>query len=447
MTEQEKITASAKIHRRVAEHILEMAKKQGASDAEVAISNSTGISIQVRLGEVETLEYHRDKGIGITVYFGQKKGSSSLSAIEEPALEEAVTAACHIAKYTSEDDCTGLADKASLAMTYPDLQLYYPWSLSTEEGITLTQETEQLGRQYDKRISNSEGAALSTHENHLVYANTAGFCGDYSSSFYNLSCTLIANEGSAMQRDYGYSVARDPLDLYSAKKIAEEAASRTLRRLGAQKLTTRKAPVIFSAEVATGLISHFLGAIRGSNLYRKSSFLLDQLDKPVFPDFVQIREEPHLIKGLASAPFDGEGVRTQARNLVQAGILKEYILSTYSARKLGMKTTGNAGSVHNILVSTQPYSLDALLKKMDTGLLVTELMGQGINLVTGDYSRGATGFWVEKGELCYPVEEITIAGNLKEMFQHIVHIGCDVEKRSAIQTGPILIAEMMIAGN
>lgn len=446
MTTPQTTPLSAEKLQSIAKHVLDLAKKQGASDAEVAISCGSGFSVQVRMGEVETLEYHRDKGIGITVYFGQKKGSASLSAIEDDALAEAVAAACHIAKYTSADDCAGLADKALLAMTYPDLKLYYPWQITAEEGIVLAKEVETLGREFDRRITNSDGAALSTHENHIVYANSLGFCGDYPSSFYNLSCTLIANQGDQMQRDYGYSVARDPLDLYSTKQVAEEAATRTLRRLGAQKLSTRKTPVLFSAQVATGLISHLLSAIRGSNLYRKSSFLLDHLNKPVLPAHIHLREDPHRIKGLASAPFDAEGVATQAHNIVEGGILKSYILSTYSAKKLGMQTTGNAGGIHNIAISTDTLSFDELLKKMDTGLVVTELMGQGINLVTGDYSRGATGFWVEKGVIQYPVEEITIAGNLKEMFMNIVAMGSDIEKRSSIQTGSILLSEMTIAG-
>ncbi len=446
MTTLENALLPAQKLQSVAQHILDLAKQQGASAAEVAISSNIGLSVQVRLGEVETLEHHRDKGIGITVYFGQKKGTTSLSALETPALVDAVAAACHIAKYTSEDECAGLADSALLATTYPDLKLHYPWQITTEQAIHMAKEIEATGMQSDKRITNSDGASVSTHENHLLYANSHGFCGDYASSFYNLSCVLIANEGENMQRDHGYTVARDPIDLYSTQQVAEEAASRTLRRLGARRLTTRKTPVIFSAPVATGFISHFLGAIRGSNLYRKASFLLDYLDKPVFPSHIHIREEPHLIKGLASAPFDAEGVKTQPHDLISDGILKSYILSSYTARKLGLVTTGNAGGVHNVIVKPNSLSFSGLLQKMDTGFVITELMGQGINLVTGDYSRGASGYWVEKGKIQYPVEEVTIAGNLKEMFQHIIAISDDIEKRSAIQTGSILISEMMVAG-
>lgn len=429
-----------------AQHILDLAKKQGATSAEVAISNNIGVSIQVRLGEVETLEHHRDQGVGITVYFGHKKGSASLSALDEPALAEAVSAACHIAKYTAEDSCAGLADQNMMAFNYPDLKLYYPWQHSIEESITLLKDIEAKGLAYDKRITLSEGANLSTHENHILYANSHGFCGHYPSSFYNLSCTLIAGEGDTMQRDYGYSVTRDPSQLATAKQIAEEAAKRTVNRLGGKRLTTRKTPVIFLNSVATGLISHFLAAIRGSNLYRKSSFLLDSLGKAVFPSHITIEEKPSIIKGLGSSPFDGEGVKTHERALVEQGILKSYLLNTYTARKLGMTTTGNAGGVHNIIVSTESFGLDTLLQTMGTGLLVTELMGQGINLITGDYSRGASGFWVEGGKIQYPVEEITIAGNLKTMFENIVSISNDIEMRSAIQTGSILINELMLAG-
>ncbi|EKD75779.1 MAG: hypothetical protein ACD_44C00029G0002 [uncultured bacterium] len=446
MSTQEKTPLSFEKLKNIAHHILDFSKKQGATDAEVSISNGLGFTTQVRLGEVETLEYHRSKGIGITVYFGQKKGTTSLSAIEETALNEAVSAACHIAKYTSEDNCAGLIEKKFLAFNYPDLKLFYPWSITPEQGIELAKEVENIGRAYDKRISNSEGATLSTHENHFVYANSIGFCGHYSSSFYNLNCTLIANENDRMQRDYGYSIARDPLELFSAKEIAKEAATKVLRRLGAKKLSTRKTPVIFSSNVSPALISHFLAAIRGSNLYRKSSFLCDYLEKPVFPSHIQIREEPFIIKGLASAPFDDEGATPRPRDLIHQGILKSYFLNSYTARKLGMEPTGNAGGIHNILVSHSADTFEELLKKMDTGLVITELMGQGINLVNGDYSRGATGFWVEKGEIQYPVEEITIAGNLKNMFMGILAIGTDIEKRSSIQTGSILIDEMTIAG-
>src|SRR3990167_6055465 len=415
MSTQEKTPLSFEKLKNIAHHILDFSKKQGATDAEVSISNGLGFTTQVRLGEVETLEYHRSKGIGITVYFGQKKGTTSLSAIEDTALNEAVSAACHIAKYTSEDNCAGLIEKKFLAFNYPDLKLFYPWSITPEQGIELAKEVENIGRAYDKRISNSEGATLSTHENHFVYANSIGFCGHYSSSFYNLNCTLIANENDRMQRDYGYSIARDPLEL-------------------------------FSANVSPALISHFLAAIRGSNLYRKSSFLCDYLEKPVFPSHIQIREEPFIIKGLASAPFYDEGATPRPRDLIHQGILKSYFLNSYTARKLGMEPTGNAGGIHNILVSHSADTFEELLKKMDTGLVITELMGQGINLVNGDYSRGATGFWVEKGEIQYPVEEITIAGNLKNMFMGILAIGTDIEKRSSIQTGSILIDEMTIAG-
>lgn len=426
--------------------ILKLAKKQGANEAEVGITNNIGRSIEVRLGEIETLEQHHDQGIGITVYFGKKKGHTSLSTLDTSALTEAVNAACHIAKYTQEDDCHGLANPSLMAHDYPDLQLNYPWNISIDEQIKLVKKLENLGLNYDSRISQSDGASLSTHENSLLYANTHGFSGHYLSSFYHISCTLIAGKGDKMQRDQGYSVARDPQDLDSIETIAKEAATDTLKRLNAKRLKTQQTPIIFYHSVAAGLIGHFLGAIRGSNLYRKASFLLNALGEPVFPEHIQILEDPYRIKALGSSPFDAEGVKPQTRHLIEKGRLKSYLLSTYTARKLGMETTGNAGGIHNILVSSEAYGLDDLLKQMGTGLLVTELMGQGINLLTGDYSRGASGFWVENGIIQYPVEEITIAGNLKNMLKGIIAISNDIETRNSIQTGSILIKEMTLAG-
>lgn len=430
----------------IAEHILTLAKKAGASDAEVGISQSSGFNLQVRLGEVETLEHNRDNAVGITVYFDHKKGSTSISTTEPNAIVQAVEAACHIAKYTSPDDYAGLPEKSLLAFNYPELDLYHVWNITPIQGIELAKQCEEEGRATDKRITNSEGCSLSTHDSIEVYANSLGFCGNYRSTYHSMFCTLIAQEGSHMQRDYGYTIARDFHDLAKTSSVAQEAATRTLRRLNARRLKTCKAPVIFSADMSRSLIGNFLTAIRGSNLYRKTTFLLDALHKPVFPTHVTITENPHLLKGIASAPFDSEGVRTEPRDLISNGVLQSYILSTYSARKLGLHSTGNAGGAHNIFVKPQDLNFNQLLKKMGTGLVVTELLGQGVNIITGDYSRGASGFWVENGEIQFPVEEITIASNLRDIFSHVIALGNDIDPRGSIQTGSILIEQMMIAG-
>lgn len=426
--------------------ILLLAKNQGATSAEVSGSVSSGFSVDVRLGEVETVEYNRDKGIDITVYFGKQKGSASTSDLAQDSIEKTVAAACHIARFTSEDDCAGLADPELMAYHYPDLDLYHPWQITVEEGIVLAKECEELGRKADKRIVNSDGSGLSTHEIFYIYGNSHGFIGYYSATRHSLSCVLIAQEGSKMQKDYSYTIARDAQDLESVTTVARLAAERTLRRLNARRLSTRKVPVIFEADIATGLLGAFLQAIQGSSLYKNSSFLVDHLGKQVFPDMIHIYEQPYLKKGLGSSPFDAEGVKTLASDIVANGVLQRYILSSYSARKLGMQTTGNAGGVHNLSVDTSDLQFNDLLKKMGTGLLVTELIGQGVNIVTGDYSRGAAGFWVENGVIQYPVEEITVAGNLRDMFRNLVAISNDVEKRGNVRTGSILLESMTIAG-
>lgn len=418
----------------------------GASSAEVGIGVDSGFSVSVRLGEVETVEFNRDKGVGVTVYFGQKKGSASSSDTSPDAIKKVVEKACYIARYTNEDPYSGLASKELMAYGYPDLDLYHPWQINTEQAIELALNCEQMALSFDKRIKNSEGSSVSTLQGYRVYRNSHGFMGAYPSSRHNISCMLIAEENGEMQRDYSFTVARDANDLESTKWVAIEAAKRTLRRLHSTKLKTCQAPVLFSAEVASGLLSKLLAAIRGSSIYRRSSFLLDCLDKQIFPSFVHIYEQPHLLKGLGSAPFDDEGVRTNDHDIVCDGILKSYLLSSYSARKLGLETTGNAGGVHNLRIKTSDSNLPDLLKEMGTGLYVTELIGQGVNIVTGDYSRGAAGFWVEHGEIQFPVHEITIASNLKDMFRNLVKIGNDVETRSNILTGSILIEQMMIAG-
>ncbi len=426
--------------------LLKEAKRQGASAAEAGVSSDAGLSLNVRMGEPETIEYTRDNGLGVTVYFGQCKGSASTSDLSPEAVRETVRAACNFARYTSEDDCAGLADAALMAREIPDLDLYHPWGLSVDEAIEQAIECEAAARERDPRIVNSEGASLNTHNGLQVYGNTHGFIGGYPSSRHSLSCAVVGKEGESMQRDYWYSVARIGELLEAPEQVGRMAADRTLARLGARKISTQEAPVLFQADVAVGLLRSFVGAIRGSALYRKSSFLLDQLDRPVFPEFVRIHEEPRLPRGLASAPYDSEGVATQDRDFVTDGVLSSYVLDSYSARKLGMQTTRNGGGVRNLRINSGELDRAGLLQRMHTGLLVTELMGQGVNNVTGDYSRGAAGFWVENGEIQYPVEEITIAGNLKRMFMGLQEVASDIETRTSVQTGSWLIDRMMIAG-
>ncbi|WP_045224287.1 metalloprotease PmbA [Methyloterricola oryzae] len=423
------------------------ARKRGASAAEAGLSVDRGLSVNVRLGDVETIEHHRSQGLGITVYFGQRKGSASTTDLRGEAVAETVAAACRIAAYAAEDPYAGLPDQDCLATTFPELDLYHPWELSPEDAIALALECETTARDFHPAIVNSEGASVSTYAGQRVLGNTLGFLHGYATSRHSIACSVIGESGDSMQRDDWWTVARAREDLEAASAVGEQAARRTVRRLDARSLTTRQCPVIFAADVAGGLLGHFLGAIRGGNLYRKSSFLLDSLEKPVFPEFVRLSEQPHMRRGLASAPYDSEGVATRAHDLVTAGVLKSYVLSTYSARKLGMQTTGNAGGVHNLMVDHGESDLPALLRQMGTGLLVGELMGQGVNLVTGDYSRGAAGFWVENGEIAHPVEEITIAGNLRDMYRNIVAIGSDVDRRGSIHTGSILLSGMTVAGN
>lgn len=428
-------------------YALSKAKSLGATSAEAGVSIESGLSTNVRLGSVETIEFNHDKSLGLTVYIGNKKGSISSTDLRREALQTVIEAACNIAKYGEEDPCAGLADKEFLAKEIPDLDLYHPWGIQPEEAIQYARECEAAALALDSRISNSEGAGLSTHERFRIYGNSHGFLGSYPSTSHSVSCTVIGQSLGMMQRDYDFTVARDPKHLDSFVKIGRSAAERVLSRLSSRKIKTTQAPVLIAAEIAPGFIGNFIAAISGGNLYRKSSFLVEHLDKQIFPSFVHMEEMPHLIGGLGSAPFDLEGVSTQQHDIVRDGILKSYVLGSYSARKLGFKTTGNAGGLHNLLVSNSGMDRAALIKKMDRGLIVTEMMGSGVNLVTGDYSRGAVGFWVENGEIQYPVEEITIAGNLKDMFSKLVAIGNDTEKRSNIQTGSLLLEQMMIAGN
>ncbi|OAI11089.1 metalloprotease PmbA [Methylomonas koyamae] len=430
----------------VVQQLLDEARSQGATAAEAAFSVDNGLSVSARLGAVETVEYHCDQGIGVTVYFGKKKGSASTNDISAGSLKETVKAACSIARYASEDEFAGLPDPELLATEFPDLDLNHPWALNAEQAIDVAIECENAAREYSPAISNSEGASVNTHQGSRVFGNSLGFLQGYQSSRHSLSCSVLAGSGDSMQRDYWYSVARNPLDLESAAQVGEKAAQRTLARLGARTLGTRQCPVLFAPEMASGLIGALLGAISGGSLYRKSSFLLDSLGTRVLPEFVRIHEQPLLKCALGSASYDAEGVATRARDIVCNGVLKSYILSTYSARKLGMQTTGNAGGVHNLIVEPGERDFADMLKLLDTGLLVTELMGQGVNRVTGDYSRGASGFWVENGTIQFPVQEITIAGNLKEMLRNIVAIGKDVDLRGNIRVGSILVERMAIAG-
>jgi PmbA protein len=427
--------------------VLEEARARGATAAEAAVSQNSGLSIGVRLGQVETLEHQRDRSLGLTVYFGQRKASASTADFSAAAVQATVAKACSIARFTAEDACAGLADANLMQTRVIDLDLSHPWDIDAPAAIELARECEAAALAVDPRINNSEGASLSTHRGLHVYGNTHGFVGGYPTTSHSLSCVVLAGSGDEMQRDYWYSTARDWRDLQSARSIGETAARRTLARLAPRKLSTRRAPVLFVPEIARGLIAHFVGAIRGSSQYRESSFLLNAAGQQVFPQNIRISERPHIAKALASAPFDDEGVATQDRELVVDGVLQQYILSSYSARKLGLTTTGNAGGAHNLLVSsTDAGGLEAQLKRLGTGLLVGELMGQGVNPITGDYSRGAAGFWVENGELQYPVAEVTIAGNLKQMLRTIASIGDDVDVRGGIRTGSILLEEMTIAG-
>jgi PmbA protein len=427
---------------------LSEARTSGASHAEADASLQRGLTVTVRLGEVDTIEYHRDRGLSLTVYFGQAKGSASTADLRPAAVREIVLKAASIARHTSADECSGLADPAELARDIPDLDLYHPWDLEPEQAVTLARECEAAGLACDARLKNSEGATVTTHTAVRVYGNSNGFLQGLPSTSHSVSCALVAEQGEDMQRDYWYSVARRAQGLEDVAAIGRRAAQRALRRLGARRLGTRRAPVLFAPELARGLFGHFVGAIRGASQYRRSSFLLEAAGTQVFPSFLNIAERPHLLRGLASSPFDAEGVSTRDRELVQDGVLQGYVLGSYSARKLGLKTTGNAGGVHNLLVTadTASGSFEQLLQRMGEGLFVTELMGPGVNGVTGDYSRGASGFWVEQGAIAYPVHELTIAGNLREMLRGIVAVGTDVDSQGAVWTGSVLLDAMTIAG-
>lgn len=437
--------------KQLARDVLQYAREAGGSDAAVEISEGSGLSVSVRKGKIETIEQNKDKGIGVTVFVGQKRGNASTSDFSKASLKATVEAAYNIARFTAEDDCAGLAEEELLEKNPKDFKLFYPWDITTEQAVELARRAEQAAFDVDPRITNSEGAGVHVQQSHFVSANSRGFIGGYPYSRHTLSATPIAGKGAHMQRDDWYTSVRDPKKMASPEAVGRYAAERALARLHARQMTTRTCPVLFEAPLAAGLLGAFVQATSGGALYRKSSFLLDTLGQSVFPSHIQVVEDPHVIGGIGSAPFDEEGVRTSRRDVVKDGVLQGYFLSTYSARKLGMQTTGNAGGSHNLSLTsslTRPEDdFAGMLKKMGTGLLVTELMGQGTNYVTGDYSRGASGFWVENGVIQYPVEEITIAGNMKEMFQQMIGIGTDVLVRGTKQTGSILIEKMVIAGN
>ncbi len=438
----------------IAQDVLRFAKDKGASDAAVEISEGQGLSVTVRKGQIETIEQNKDKGIGVTVYLGRdraiRRGNASTSDFSTQSLKDTVDAAYNIARFTAEDDCAGLPEAELLEMQPRDLQLFHPWTLTAEQAVELAQRAEAAAFAVDKRITNSEGANTYAQQSHFVMANTRGFMGGYPYSRHSLSVSPIAGKGNNMQRDDWYSSDRDPTKLAQPEAIGRYAAERALSRLSARKLDTRKCPVLFEAPLAAGLLGSFVQAVSGGSLYRKSTFLTDSLGTAVFGPDIQIVEDPHLPGAVGSSPFDEEGVRTHRREVVSNGIVQGYFLSTYSARKLGMQTTGNAGGSHNLQIVSSTTrdgeDFNAMLKKLDTGLLVTELMGHGVNYVTGDYSRGASGYWVERGVIQYPVEEITIAGNLRDIFKDIVAIGDDVLVRGTKKTGSILISTMTIAG-
>ena len=426
--------------------VLGFAREQGVDQAEVAASHDIGLTATARLGEVESLEYTNDRGVGITVFKDQCKGSASTSDFTSEALREAVKKACTFATFTAADEFAGLADPDLMADDPPDLDLAHKWSLDSEEAIRIAIECETAAREADPRITNSEGATIGTNSGVRAYGNSHGFIAGYPKTSHSLSCIVVGEHDGAMERDYWYTASRDPASLEAASDVGSKAAQRTVDRLGARKLSTVNAPVLFAPEMARGFIGHAIRAASGGAQYRRSSFLLDAAGEKIFPEFVRIEERPHIPGGMASSAYDAEGVRTVDRDLVVDGVLQGYLLSSYSARKLGLKTTGNAGGAHNLLVPGNAGDMQSMLKTMGSGLIVHELIGQGVNSVTGDYSRGAVGFWVEEGEVAYPVHEVTIAGNLRDLYQRIELIGDDQDLRSGIRCGSILVSEMKIAG-
>ncbi len=431
--------------KQISQDIIQLAKQAGASSAEAEVSFGTGQNVSVRQGETENIEYNRDKGCSVTVYFGQSKGYASTSDLSAQALKDTVEAACNIAKYTAQDPFCGLAEASLMATEFPDLSLYHPWSIDVDQALALAMRCEAAALAVDPRISNSEGASIYSQSGAFAYANSHGFVGGYPSSRHSISCSVIAESNNQMQRDYWYTSARDALDLASPEQVGQIAGSRTVKRLDARPIKTGQYPVLFEAPLASGLIGTLISAISGGNLYRKSSFLLDSLGQKIASPLLHIHEDPFILKGAGSSAFDNEGVACQSRTLVEDGVLQGYLLGSYSAKKLGMQSTGNAGGAHNILVRSTGHTLEQLLQTLGTGLFVSELLGHGMNMITGDYSRGAAGYWVENGVITHPVEEITIASNMKDMLKGIIAIGNDVIPHSSKLTGSILIDRMTVA--
>jgi PmbA protein len=430
----------------IAQDVIARCKARGVDQVEVGLSVDAGLAVNVRLGEVETLEHTRDRGLSLTLYAGQRKGSASTADLDQSSIDITIDQALAIARFTEADPAAGLAECERLQTHFPDLDLWHPSALDAAAAIDLALECEAAAMDVDARINNSEGAGVNASRSYGVYANSHGFVGREYGTRYSISCSVVAGEDDAMQRDHYYDSARALTDLADARTVGRETGRRTLARLDARSLSTRRAPVIFAAEVARGFFGHLVGAVSGGSLYRKASFLLDAQGKQIFPSWMQIHELPHLLRGPGSSNFDDEGVATRANGLIAGGVLERYVLGSYSARKLGLASTGNAGGVHNLTVVSNAGSLAELLDDMGTGLYVTELLGQGVNLITGDYSRGAAGFWVEQGKIVYPVHEITIAGNLKEMFADIIAVGNEIDSRGNVRTGPIRLREMTIAG-
>jgi PmbA protein len=431
---------------RLMDEVLALAKKEGATDVSVAVNNDRGFSVDVRMGAVETVAFSEDKGVGVTVYIGQRKGAASSTDTSSEALQVMVKAACDIARVSAEDPCFGLPEKELMTTEFPDLDLFHSWAIDPEKAIELALQCESYALSLDKRITNSDGVNVSSYASHHGFANTNGGSGFVHSTRHSLSCSLIATDGEKMQREYDYTTARNAKDLADPHEVAKNTVERALSRLGSKQVKTQTTPVIFSSRVSGSLFSSFMGAISGSNLYRKNSFLVDSIGQQVFPDFINIYEQPHLLGALGSSPFDGEGVPTRPNLIVEKGRVMQYLLGCYSARRMGLKTTANSDGVHNLTVDPNAGDLPELLTMMGTGLLVTELMGQGVNGVTGDYSRGASGYWVENGVIQFPVDEITIAGNLKDIFRDIVAVGSDRNPNIAMRCGSVLISKMMLAG-
>ncbi|HUF73570.1 MAG TPA: metalloprotease PmbA [Gammaproteobacteria bacterium] len=429
-----------------AQRAVELARAEGADQAEAGLSHDEGFSVTVRLGELESVERQKDRSLGVTVYKGQRKGSASTNDFSDRGIAAAVGKALSIAGFTAADPHAGLADPGRLATNPPDLDLYHAWSLDTADAEAMALETEQAARNFDKRIENSEGASVSTGGGVRAYANSNGFVGSYASGCHSISISVVAATNGALERDYWYTTARAPDDLDAAADVGRIAAERAVRRLGSRQVRTRVVPVLFPAELARSLFGHFIAAIRGTSQYRRASFLLDCVGQRVFPDWMQIVEDPHIPRGMGSAPFDGEGVETRTRTLVENGVVQGLVLSSYSARRLGLQTTGNAGGVHNLIVEPNAESLESLEADCTEAMVVTEMLGQGVNTVTGDYSRGAAGYWVSNGKFASPVSEVTIAGNLRDMLSSIRAVGADIDLRGSVRCGAVLVDGMTVAG-